>query len=247
MKRKRWREGWRGGHSAYLLQQVSLLDSLQYTLLRRVLDLPSHQKLVQDEVSLLKVKDDVQLTHLHKNKTEEGGEQRGGERREIRGGRRAERRRGEGDQRREESREEERGGRSEEGGEQRGGERREIRGGRRAERRREEGDQASGNRSSYVAQKLHILGLRASTTCMSSRTIFFLSRSAVAVYHFCSRSFPCRLNSSMKRICNSQGLKGWRELGYSKRLTEPQAVAQTLARSLHLRRCRYPEAPWDKI
>lgn len=50
------------------------------------------------------------------------------------------------------------------------------------------------------SRKLHIFGLRANTICISSLTIFFLSRSAVAVYHFCSRSLPCRLNSSMKRI-----------------------------------------------
>ncbi|TNN41386.1 hypothetical protein EYF80_048444 [Liparis tanakae] len=54
---------------------------------------------------------------------------------------------------------------------------------------------------SLHSRKLHIFGFRASTICMSSLTIFFLSRSAVAVYHFCSRSFPCRLKSSMKRIC----------------------------------------------
>lgn len=46
-----------------LLQQVSLLNSLQHTLLGSVLDIAPHQKLIQDEVGLLKVKDDVQLTH----------------------------------------------------------------------------------------------------------------------------------------------------------------------------------------
>lgn len=50
--------------SSYLLQQVSLLNSLQHTLLGSVLDIAPHQKLIQDEVGLLKVKDDVQLTHL---------------------------------------------------------------------------------------------------------------------------------------------------------------------------------------
>lgn len=48
----------------YLLQQVGLLDSLQHTLLGGVLDVPSHQKLIQDEVGLLKVEDDVQFAHL---------------------------------------------------------------------------------------------------------------------------------------------------------------------------------------
>lgn len=48
----------------YLLKQVSLLDSLQYTLLRGVLDISTHQELIQDEVGLLKVEDDVQLTYL---------------------------------------------------------------------------------------------------------------------------------------------------------------------------------------
>lgn len=53
----------------YLLQQVGLLNSLQHTLFRGVLDITPHQKLIQDEVGLLKVKDDVQLTYL-----EGGGE-----------------------------------------------------------------------------------------------------------------------------------------------------------------------------
>lgn len=48
----------------YLLQQVCLLDGLQHTLLGGVLDVSPHQKLVQDEVGLLKVEDDVQLAHL---------------------------------------------------------------------------------------------------------------------------------------------------------------------------------------
>lgn len=50
---------------SYLLQQVSLFDGLQDTLLGRILNLSSHQELVQDEVGLFKVEDDVQLTHLH--------------------------------------------------------------------------------------------------------------------------------------------------------------------------------------
>lgn len=48
----------------YLLQQVGLLDGLQHVLLGRLLGLPAQQELVQDEVGLLKVEDDVQLTHL---------------------------------------------------------------------------------------------------------------------------------------------------------------------------------------
>lgn len=37
---------------------------------------------------------------------------------------------------------------------------------------------------------------------MSSRVIFFLSLSGWATYHFCKRSLPCRLNSSINCICN---------------------------------------------
>lgn len=36
-----------------------------------------------------------------------------------------------------------------------------------------------------------------------SRVIFFLALSGWAEYHFCSRSFPCRLNSSMNCICQN--------------------------------------------
>lgn len=49
---------------SYLLQQVSLLDGLEHTLLGGVLDVPTHQKLIQDKVGFLKVEDDVQLTYL---------------------------------------------------------------------------------------------------------------------------------------------------------------------------------------
>lgn len=48
----------------YLLQQVGLLDGLQHTLFGSVLDITPHEKLIQDEVGLLKVEDDVQLAHL---------------------------------------------------------------------------------------------------------------------------------------------------------------------------------------
>lgn len=49
---------------SYLLQQVSLLNGLKHTLLGGVLDIPTHQKLIQDKVGFLKVEDDVQLTYL---------------------------------------------------------------------------------------------------------------------------------------------------------------------------------------
>ena len=49
---------------AYLLQQVGLLYGLQHVLLGRLLGLSAQQELIQDEVGLLKVKDDIQLTHL---------------------------------------------------------------------------------------------------------------------------------------------------------------------------------------
>lgn len=71
-RRGGWGSGWGGPH---LLQQVCLLDGLQHALLGGVLDLPPHHELIQDEIGLLEVEDDVQLTHL-------GG--RGGT--EIRGG-----------------------------------------------------------------------------------------------------------------------------------------------------------------
>ena len=47
-----------------LLQQVRLLDGLQDVLLGRLLSFPAQQELVQDEVSLLEVKNNVQLTNL---------------------------------------------------------------------------------------------------------------------------------------------------------------------------------------
>lgn len=48
----------------YLLQQVGLLDGLQHVLLGRLLSLAAQQELVQDEVGLLKVKNNVQLADL---------------------------------------------------------------------------------------------------------------------------------------------------------------------------------------
>lgn len=49
---------------SYLLQQVGLLNGLKHTLLGGVLDVPTHQKLIQDKVGFLKVEDDVQLADL---------------------------------------------------------------------------------------------------------------------------------------------------------------------------------------
>ncbi len=48
----------------YLLEEVLGGDGLQDGLLRRLLDLPADKQLVEDEVRLLKVKDDVQLANL---------------------------------------------------------------------------------------------------------------------------------------------------------------------------------------
>ncbi|KAF3832845.1 hypothetical protein F7725_026510 [Dissostichus mawsoni] len=45
-------------------KQVSLLDGLQHVLLRRLLSLSPQQELIQDEVGLLKVEDNIQLTNL---------------------------------------------------------------------------------------------------------------------------------------------------------------------------------------
>ena len=49
---------------SHLLQLVGLLDGLQDALLGRLLGLSAQQELVQDEVGLLKVKDDVKLADL---------------------------------------------------------------------------------------------------------------------------------------------------------------------------------------
>lgn len=48
----------------YLLQQIGLLDGLEHVLLGRLLGLAAQQELVQDEVGLLKIKNDVQLADL---------------------------------------------------------------------------------------------------------------------------------------------------------------------------------------
>lgn len=57
--------GGRGsGWGPHLLQQVSLLNGLQDAFLGGVLDFPPHHEFIQDEISLLEVEDDVQLTDL---------------------------------------------------------------------------------------------------------------------------------------------------------------------------------------
>lgn len=53
---------------------------------------------------------------------------------------------------------------------------------------------------SLHSKKLHILGFLASMVCTRSLEIFFLSLSDRGTYHFCNRSFPCRLNNSMNCI-----------------------------------------------
>ena len=56
---------------------------------------------------------------------------------------------------------------------------------------------------SLYSRILHILDLRERIVWTSSRCIFFFSLRAVAWYHFWSRTFPCRLNSSTYWICLS--------------------------------------------
>lgn len=56
----------------HLLQHVGGFDGAIHHLFGRLLDLPPHQELVQDEVSLLEVKDDIQLTHLRGDTEAEG-------------------------------------------------------------------------------------------------------------------------------------------------------------------------------
>lgn len=51
------------GHT-YLLQEIRLLDGFQHVLLGGLLRLAAQQELIQDKISLLKIKDDIQLTHL---------------------------------------------------------------------------------------------------------------------------------------------------------------------------------------
>lgn len=48
----------------YLLERVSLLNRYSHGYFGRFLNFSSHQEFVQDEVSLLEVEDDVQLTYL---------------------------------------------------------------------------------------------------------------------------------------------------------------------------------------
>ena len=54
---------------------------------------------------------------------------------------------------------------------------------------------------SFHSRKLHIFGFLTRIVAMSSRAIFFFVFSGCAVNHFCSRSLPWRLNSSMNCIC----------------------------------------------
>lgn len=51
----------------YLLERVSLLNRCSHGYFGCLLNFSSHQEFVQDEVSLLEVEDDVQLTHLRQN------------------------------------------------------------------------------------------------------------------------------------------------------------------------------------
>lgn len=57
---------------------------------------------------------------------------------------------------------------------------------------------------SFHSRKLDILALRWRTTLISSLVIFFFCLSGCATYHFCNRSFPCRLNNNINCICNSK-------------------------------------------
>lgn len=54
---------------------------------------------------------------------------------------------------------------------------------------------------SFHSRNEHIFGFLANIVVISSRVIFFLTLSGYAMYHFCNRSFPCRLKSSIKSIC----------------------------------------------
>ena len=51
----------------YLLECVGLLHSYSHRYFGCFLDLSSHQEFIQEEVSLLKVENDVQLAHLKHN------------------------------------------------------------------------------------------------------------------------------------------------------------------------------------
>lgn len=45
-----------------------MLDGLQHVLLRRLLSFSAEEELIQNKVGLLKVEDDVQLTHLRRQR-----------------------------------------------------------------------------------------------------------------------------------------------------------------------------------
>lgn len=58
------------GAFSYLLEDVGLLHGYFHSYFGRFLNFSAHQEFVQDEIRLLKVENDVQLTHLtqtHKN------------------------------------------------------------------------------------------------------------------------------------------------------------------------------------
>lgn len=71
----------------HLLQHVWGFDAAIHRLFGRLLDLSPHQELIQDEVSLLEVKDDVQLAHLRGDAEAEG--ENHGDRRTLSGQRRS--------------------------------------------------------------------------------------------------------------------------------------------------------------
>lgn len=71
----------------HLLQHVRGFDAAIHRLFGRLLDLSPHQELIQDEVSLLEVKDDIQLTHLRGDAEAEG--ENHGDRRPLSGQRRS--------------------------------------------------------------------------------------------------------------------------------------------------------------
>jgi hypothetical protein len=58
---------------------------------------------------------------------------------------------------------------------------------------------------SRQSRKLQSFSGRASTAGVSSRMIFARSFWLTVVYHFESRTLPCRLSSSTKRICGQTG------------------------------------------
>lgn len=54
---------------------------------------------------------------------------------------------------------------------------------------------------SFHSKKLHIFGFLDRTRVTSSLVIFFFVLSCRAVYHFCSRNLPWRLNNNINCIC----------------------------------------------